>query len=130
VTRSYTRNTYSYSQRNLLLSYGIALFLTLLASISGCLAIFHNGASYTHKFSTILRTTTGLGELVEKEDRTGADPLPIYLSRARVDLGRSEGDPRELRRVPGIGGERSAMIGSEESPSKELGIVTQRTLSI
>jgi hypothetical protein len=129
VTRSYTRNTYSYSQRNLLLSYGIALFLTLLASISGCMAIFHNGASYTHKFSTILRTTTGLGELVEKNDRAGADPLPKYLSRARVDLGRSDGDLLELRMVPGTDGERSAMIGSEESPAKELGIVTQRTLS-
>jgi hypothetical protein len=130
VTRSYTRNTYSYSQRNLLLSYGIALFLTLLASISGCLAIFCNGASYTHKFSTILRTTTGLGELVEKNDRAGADPLPRYLSRARVDLGRSEGYAQELGRVPGKGGEGSAMIGLDESPSKELGIVTQRTLSV
>jgi hypothetical protein len=129
VTRSYTRNTYFYSQRNLLLSYGIALFLTLLASISGCLAIFYNGASYTHKFSTILRTTAELGELVEKSDRTGADPLPKYMSRARVDLGRSDGYSQELRRVPGTGGERSAMIGSEGPPSKELGIVTQRTLS-
>ena len=36
-----------------------ALSLALLASIAGCVAIFLNGASYTQKFSTVLRTTTG-----------------------------------------------------------------------
>jgi hypothetical protein len=56
--------------------------------------------------------------------------LPKYLFRARVDLGRSDEDSQELRRVPGDGGEQSAVIASEGPPSKELGIVTQRTLSI
>lgn len=129
VTRSYTRNTYSYSQRNLLMSYGIALFLALLASIAGCLAIFLNGASYTHKFSTVLRTTTGLEELVAKNDRTGADPLPKYLSRARVDLGRGA-VPVELRKGSENGGERSAMMGSNGIPPKDIGIVSQRSLSM
>lgn len=129
VTRSYTRNTYSYSQRNLLMSYGIALFLTLLASIAGCIAIFWNGASYTHKFSTVLRTTTELGELVAKNDRTGADPLPKYLSRARVELGRNNHIAMAPLSRANSPGERSAMIGSDKDLPKEPGIVNQRTLS-
>ena len=112
------------------MSYGIALFLTLLASIAGCTAIFFNGASYTHKFSTVLRTTTELGELVAKNDRTGADPLPKYLSRARVDLGRSNHASLELRGRANSPGERSAMIGSDKDLPKEPGTVSQRTLSM
>jgi hypothetical protein len=130
VTRYYTRNTYFYSQKNLLLSYGIALFLTLLASIAGCVAIFFNGASYTYKFSTVLRTTAGLRELVAKKDRTGADPLPKYLSRTRVDLGRGDEGSLELRERSGSRSERSAMMGEGGSSQKEPGIVSQRSLSI
>lgn len=129
ITRSYTRNTYSYSQRNLLMSYGIALFLTLLASIAGCIAIFWNGASYTHKFSTVLRTTTELGELVAKNDRTGADPLPKYLSRARVELGRNNHIAMAPLKRANSPGERSAMMGSDKNLPKEPGIISQRTLS-
>ena len=112
------------------MSYGIALFLTLLASIAGCTAIFFNGASYTHKFSTVLRTTTELGELVAKNDRTGADPLPKYLSRARVDLGRSKHTSPESRGRANSPGERSAMVSSDKDLPKEPGIVSQRTLSM
>jgi hypothetical protein len=129
VTVSYTRNLYSYSQKNLIVSYGVALSLALLASIAGCVAIFCNGASYTQKFSTVLRTTTGLGQVVAENDRSGADPLPKYLSRARVDLGRAGGTVVEMKRVSERAGERSAMIGEEGGWRKEPGIVYQRTLS-
>jgi hypothetical protein len=129
VTVSYTRNLYSYSQKNLIISYGIALSLAFLASIAGRIAIFWNGASYTQKFSTVLRTTTGLGQVVAENDRSGADPLPKYLSRARVDLGRAEEKTMELGQVSETVGERSAMIDSEGDWRKEPGIVHERSLS-
>jgi len=129
VTISYSRNLYSYSQKNLIISYGIALSLAFLASIAGCIAIYWNGASYTQKFSTVLRTTTGLSQVVAENDRTGADPLPKYLSRARVDLGRAGEKAMELGRVSGRTDERSAMIVPEGDRRKEPGIVHERSLS-
>ena len=129
VTISYTRSLYSYSQKNLIVSYSIALSLALLASLAGCVAILLNGASYTQKFSTVLRTTTGLEQIVTENDRSGADPLPKYLSRARVDLGRVGEATVEMKRVSEMAGERSAMIGEERDWRKENGIVYQRNLS-
>jgi hypothetical protein len=129
ITLSHFRNIYSYSQRNLLLSYSIALFLTLLASIAGCIAIYWNGASYTQKFSTILRTTSSLGQVVAENDRAGADPLPRYLARARVKLGGTGDVSLELDRVSEAAGERSAMIDPERDLRKEPVIVHQRSLS-
>lgn len=84
-----------------------------------------NGASYTQKFSTVMRTTTVLGQVVAENDRSGADPLPKYLSRARVDLRQAGEAAMEMKRVS----ERSAIIDSEEDWRKEAGIVHQRTLS-
>jgi hypothetical protein len=98
----------------------------LLASIAGCIAIYRNGASYTQRFSTILRTTTGLGQVVAENDRTGADPLPKYLSRTRVKLGGGGQAALELDRVSEAAGERSALIDTER---KDSGIVLQRSLS-
>ena len=129
VTISYTRNLYSYSQKNLIVSYSTALSLALLASIAGCVTIFLNGASYTQKFSTVLRMTMGLEQVVTENDRSGADPLPKYLSRARVDLGRVGEATVEMKRVSEMAGERSAMIGKERDWRKENGIVYQRNLS-
>jgi hypothetical protein len=74
VTISYTRNLYSYSKKNLIVSYGVALSLALLASLAGCVAIFSKGASSTQKFSTVMMTMTGLGQVVAENDWTGADP--------------------------------------------------------
>lgn len=127
ITLSYTRNIYSYSQRNLLLSYGVALGLTLLASLAGCTAIFFNRASYTNKFSTIMRTTAGFEDLVHENDRTGADPLPKHLARARIDLGRREGvAANEMRGETEVEGERRAMM---ERGNKVPGVISQRSVS-
>lgn len=127
ITVSYTRNIYSYSQRNLLLSYGVALSLTLLASLAGCTAIFFNRASYTNKFSTIMRTTAGFEDLVHESDRTGADPLPKHLARARIDLGRREGVAAdEMRGEAEVAGERRAMM---ERENKVPGLISQRSVS-
>jgi hypothetical protein len=124
ITVSYTRNVYSYSSRNLLLSYGIALSLTLLASLAGCLAIFFNRASYTNKFSTIMRTTAGFEDLVHETDRTGADPLPKHLARARIHLGHREGEM-----IPEVAGERRAMMDRGRGGPKAPEVFSQRSVS-
>jgi hypothetical protein len=129
ITVSYTRNIYSYSSRNLLLSYGAALSLTLLASVAGCLAIFFNRASYTNKFSTIMRTTAGFEDLVHETDRTGADPLPKHLAKARIHLGRREGAAEEMRSSLEVAGERRAMMERERGRPKAPEVSSQRSVS-
>jgi hypothetical protein len=53
-------NVYAYDQKNLLISYGVALVLTLLACAVGCAKVYRNGVSYSNSFSTVLRTTRHL----------------------------------------------------------------------
>jgi hypothetical protein len=90
-----TQNTYAYNSRNLLISYGLAVGFALIAGIAGCVSIISNGASYSNKFSTVLRTTRGqeLEELVVHNDRTGVDPLPKHLEKPRVDFRRGQLEP-------------------------------------
>lgn len=92
VTTERWLNQYSYDNRNLLLSYGIALALGLLACIYGCTSIYRSECSYSNKFSTILRTTKGHLEgfdaLLTDADRGGADPLTGRLAKAKLVLGR------------------------------------------
>jgi hypothetical protein len=125
ITVQYERmqNTYTYNSRNLLMSYGLALGFALIAVIAGCASIWYNGASYSNRFSTILRATRGqkLEELVALNDRTGADPLPKYLAKTRIRLGyeelsqRSDGDSRiQLRQKSDMVGEQSAMMEWEQ----------------
>jgi hypothetical protein len=49
-------NVYAYDQKNLLISYGFALVLTLLACAVGCAKVYRNGVSYSNLFSTVLGT--------------------------------------------------------------------------
>jgi hypothetical protein len=128
ITISYTRNVYSYSSRNLLISYGVALSLTLLASLAGCLAIFFNRASYTNKFSTIMRTTAGFEYLVHENDRTGADPLPKHLAKSRIHIGHREGAADDIRSSHEVAGEKRAMMDRGRDGSKAPG-VSQRSVS-
>jgi hypothetical protein len=130
ITVSYNRNIYSYSSRNLLISYGAALSLTLLASVAGCLAIFFNRASYTNKFSTIMRTTAGFEDLVHENDRTGADPLPKHLAKARIHVGRREGAAaEEMRSSLEVAGERRAMMERRREEPKAPEVFSQRSVS-
>jgi hypothetical protein len=91
VSREWRLNVYTYRQRNLLLSYGIAISGTLLACVIGCMTIYRNNASFSNKFSTIIRTTklqlTGFDELLTTWDQRGADPLPKHLATAQFELG-------------------------------------------
>jgi hypothetical protein len=95
IERHITQNTYAYDSRNLLVSYGLAVCFALIAGIAGCASIMSNGASYSNRFSTVLRTTRGqeLEELIVHNDRTGVDPLPKHLENARIDLRRGQLEP-------------------------------------
>jgi hypothetical protein len=86
ITVRRPRNTYSYRYANFLLSYGLALGLSLLACIVGWVSIINNNASYSNRFSTVLRALSGgsVTSLVAPEDYK--DPLPGYLAKARIDL--------------------------------------------
>jgi hypothetical protein len=94
ITVEYERvqNIYAYNSRNLLLSYGLVLGFALTAVTADCVSICYNGASYSNKFSTILRATRGqnLEELVALNDQKGAGPLPSYLAKARIRFGDAE----------------------------------------
>ena len=114
ITYGLTQNIYAYNRRNLLVSYGLAVGFALVASIVGCVSIFFNDASYSNRFSTILRTTRGqeLEELVASNDRSGIDPLPQYLAKTRLDLRRGQLEPEhdlDAERA-GMIGERTAMM--------------------
>jgi len=89
-------NVYTYRRRNLLVSYGVALALTLLSCIFGCMTIYFNGSSYSNSFSTLLRVTRraldDFDPLLTAHDRTGADPLSRRLAKAPIQLSEAEHD--------------------------------------
>lgn len=122
IRYEHTRNIHVYSSKNLFLSYGLALGFAFLAAIAGCVSIYHNGASYSNKFSTIIRTTRGqkIEELVAADDRDGSDPLPKYLAKARIMLGERELERKSEEEVrphcqsqPETVSEQTAMMDSQ-----------------
>ncbi|MCJ1467673.1 hypothetical protein MMC07_006298 [Pseudocyphellaria aurata] len=57
VTTAEPINVYIYHPKNLLLAYGIALFLALIAVVLGACAYVSNGVSHSNSFSSIVRAT-------------------------------------------------------------------------
>jgi hypothetical protein len=88
ITLRQTRNIYSYRYKNLFPSYGVALGLSLLACIVGWMSVINNNASYSNRFSTVLRVLSegNAAGFVVPEDCKGRDTLPMYLAKARIDL--------------------------------------------
>lgn len=82
------RNTYAYSRAILWITYGIAIFLTLLSVLLGMLANRANHGSYSSTFSTIMRTTRNatLSSEIRLADCSGKDPLPEYVSDATISF--------------------------------------------
>jgi len=78
------------------LAYGISILCTLICVVSGCLALLHNGLSYTANFSTILRTTrrADITSLVDPNDTFGGAPLPKVIADAVVRYDVAEGEER------------------------------------
>ncbi|KAJ9222271.1 hypothetical protein DTO169C6_5400 [Paecilomyces variotii] len=88
VTIIENRNTYAYSRAILWITYGIAIFLTLLSVLLGMLANRANHGSYSSTFSTIMRTTRNatLSSEIRLSDCSGKDPLPEYVSDATISF--------------------------------------------
>jgi hypothetical protein len=81
-------NTFTYNQRALLLTYGIAAILGLLAVIIGLKTLFNNGVSMKAGFLTFMATTRNqtLDELA-KGACLGGEPVPSSLRKVRVRFG-------------------------------------------
>lgn len=129
--------------QNSILSYGIAIALSLIACYYGCYSIYRNGGSYSNNFSIVLRTTKGhlqgFDKLLTKADSTGIDPLPRHLGKAQLALGRDEAAEHSLvsardddpyavemqqRRKPMVVDGQSVTMDQSESESLRLGVET------
>jgi hypothetical protein len=134
VAYKITQNTYAYDSRNLFVSYGMAVSFALIAGIAGCASILSNGASYSNRFSTVLRTTRGqeLEELVVHNDRTGVDPLPEHLEKSRIDLRRGQVESQhdvDTWRPENVS-EQTSMIGISRSDGQVSASSEQEVESI
>lgn len=88
LTTTKLQNIYVYSSSRLVVSYVIALVLTLLSYICGLLAIRYNGASYSSRISTFLRVAMqqDLYNLIPADEQRGAESLPRSIAKARLGL--------------------------------------------
>jgi hypothetical protein len=91
-------NVYVYTPRLLLISWGVAIFYTLVAVLLGFLALVKNGYSYSNNFSTVLRTTrhVDIDALLHPASKTGADPLPKTLTQRNLTLKSHTGSDSDL----------------------------------
>lgn len=80
-------NVYVYNARDLILPYGISIGCAMLCVAIGLWALIHTGATYSNRFSTILRTTRDpcFDRLVDPSD-DGSDPLPRNIAKAELAL--------------------------------------------
>jgi hypothetical protein len=79
---------YVYNRQNLLISYGAAAFVSLLAIVAGFYAIHENGVVHSTTFSSLIATTRNptLDHIFESES-LGALPMPKEILRHKVRFG-------------------------------------------
>jgi hypothetical protein len=79
---------YKYTAWHLWLAYGVGLLAAALIVFLGFAAISANGASYSTKFSTYLRTAplSIIDEVLSDDKDTGGDPLPRDVARRMMML--------------------------------------------
>lgn len=77
---------YLYSQKNLLIAYGVSVLVSLLCIIAGFLTMWNNRIAFTDSLTTILRATRSkkFDDILPRETTTGADPPTQTLSDTRV----------------------------------------------
>ena len=86
VTTFLTENIYHYEYRYLILSYSIAVILTLLCTCIGFFALHYNGVAHSTAFSAIIATTRNK-ELDEASKGHSLGALPMGNSEMRLRLG-------------------------------------------
>ena len=88
VTFSESPLIFVYSSRNLLLTYGITLLVSLIAVALGLVAILANGLSHNNTFFSIVGATGGLHDDVDlrlnKREQLGALPLHDELAKRKL----------------------------------------------
>ena len=96
-----THNIYQYNHRNLIISYSIAIGLTLISIAFGAIATASNGVSHSTSFSAMVATTRNpqLDQLVQGSS-LGSLPLDQDMSRTKL----------KFRELIGDGGQRSGHI--------------------
>ena len=89
-------NTYLYSRFDLGLPYGIGIAATILCVAIEFEAMFRNRATYSTRFSTILRTTRNaqFDTLVGADD-DGSDPLSKGIAQAELSHAGHRGSGKE-----------------------------------
>ncbi|KAG0646652.1 hypothetical protein D0Z07_7475 [Hyphodiscus hymeniophilus] len=92
VTSQQAINSYAYHSKNLLVSYGVAIFFALIGNVLGACAYRSNGVSHNKSFSAILTSTRdmGLTDLFH-EQRLGRMPLPEEIQKTKLRFGRMKG---------------------------------------
>lgn len=73
-----TQNIYRYDSHNLILSYSIAAFFTILCACVGFFALHYNGVAHSTAFSAIIATTRNR-ELDEVSRGHSLGALPLDL---------------------------------------------------
>ncbi|KAI1149481.1 hypothetical protein F4825DRAFT_464068 [Nemania diffusa] len=94
VTVMSYKNTYAYSVWVLWVPYGTAIGVTIVAISFGTLSALRNGASYTTKFSTVLRVapTLSFSSPMREQDLEGEDPTPENINRIIIAFPNGESD--------------------------------------
>ena len=116
---STTHNIYSYEPRNLWISYGIAILLTLLCVIVGLFALHYNGVAHSNAFSAIIATTRNqeLDE-VSRGHSLGAYPLGDLTMKMRFGVLDVEGR-RERKCTDGDSSDDAEIFEIEKVKDRE-----------
>ncbi|KAL8834326.1 MAG: hypothetical protein Q9176_007554 [Flavoplaca citrina] len=123
VTSTTGENIYIYARSILWLAYGLAVGTTTLIASLGLAAMIANDASFSNKFSTILRLSRGaqLSYQINQADLSGRDPLAAYAKRVTVKFSPERAEETK------DGGEYKPVDG--EGGDDEVETVTQRVKS-
>lgn len=88
VTFDLFGNVYSYESDKLWLAYGVAIGITVMNVMIGLWTVARTGASFTDKFSTIIRAAKNSNIEVDmfEERLAGRDPLPKTMAKAEIRM--------------------------------------------
>ncbi|KAL4786620.1 hypothetical protein BJX76DRAFT_95580 [Aspergillus varians] len=122
VTIHPNRTEYVYSQRNLLIAYGVSVFVSLLCVIAGLLTMWDNGMAFTESLTTIVRATRNpkFNELVPSDKTAGADPPLESLGKTTVlwvpSSGHDDDTVAGLKPLPAVAELEKAETTGSRSP--------------